>query len=190
MTVPADRADPDLAPADPHVRADLRVPPRHPVDAIYRAAGFEWGIPPGIDLAAGCDQCASIPLLFQPGTEWNYSVSTDVLGRVVEVVSGQTLDEFFGSRIFEPLGMTETGFCVRDARPTARQALRRRPPRERRRDAPDGPGGRRRPELLGGGGGLISTAADYHRFAHMLLGRGTAANWTACGCSARARSTT
>ena len=84
----------------------------HPVDAMYRAAGFEWGAPPGTDLAAACDQYASIPLLFQPGSEWNYSVSTDVLGRVVEVASGQSLDEFFATRIFAPLGMTETGFCV------------------------------------------------------------------------------
>jgi CubicO group peptidase (beta-lactamase class C family) len=60
----------------------------HPVDALYRAAGFEWGTPPGADLAQACDIWATIPLLFQPGAEWNYSVATDVLGRVVEVASG------------------------------------------------------------------------------------------------------
>src|SRR6476659_4150751 len=131
----------------------------HPVDALYRAAGFEWGAPPGTDLAAACDQYASIPLLFQPGSEWNYSVSTDVLGRVVEVASGQSLDEFFAARIFAPLGMTATGFCVsEDARPRL-AALYGAGPR--------GNIGRmehmcrvavgRPPKLLGGGGGLVST---------------------------------
>ena len=88
----------------------------HPVDALYRAAGFEWGTPRGSDLAACCDVWAGLPLLFQPGAEWNYSVATDVLGRVVEVASGSGLDEFFASRIFGPLGMTETGFWVPDGR--------------------------------------------------------------------------
>src|SRR6185312_17052717 len=84
----------------------------HPVDAMYRTAGFEWGSPPGADLAECCDRLAGLPLLFQPGSEWNYSVSTDILGRVVEVASGQTLDEFFRTRIFEPLGMEDTAFYV------------------------------------------------------------------------------
>ena len=82
----------------------------HPVDAIYRANGFEWGSPRGVDLAGVCDMFAGMPLVFQPGAEWNYSVATDVLGRVVEVVSGRRLDEFFDERIFGPLGMTETAF--------------------------------------------------------------------------------
>src|SRR5260370_5976915 len=54
----------------------------HPVDAMYRAAGFEWGTPEGLDLAGCCDRWATLPLLFQPGSEWNYSHATDVLGRV------------------------------------------------------------------------------------------------------------
>jgi CubicO group peptidase (beta-lactamase class C family) len=80
------------------------------VDALYRAEGFEWSTPRGVDLAQACDLWAGFPLLFQPGTEWNYSVATDVLGRVVEVASGQRLDEFFATRIFRPLGMTDTAF--------------------------------------------------------------------------------
>src|SRR3954453_14527575 len=80
----------------------------HPVDAIYRAAGFEGGSPPDADLEACCDVWAALPLLFQPGNEWNYGVSADVVGRVVEVASGQSLDEFFRERIFEPLGMTDS----------------------------------------------------------------------------------
>src|SRR5947199_284314 len=93
----------------------------HPVDAMYRAAGFEWASPPGMDLAACCDAWAGFPLLFQPGAEWNYGVSTDVLGRVVEVASGQPLDTFFEERIFRPLGMDETAFFVdgADAEPLA-----------------------------------------------------------------------
>src|SRR5215472_504697 len=84
----------------------------HPVDARYREAGFEWGQPRGMDLAGCCDAWAAQPLLFQPGTEWNYSVATDVLGRVVEVASGQALDEFFDARILGPLGMTDTSYFV------------------------------------------------------------------------------
>src|SRR6266702_7837621 len=75
----------------------------HPVDAQDRAAGFEWGTPRGLDLAECCDRWAALPLLFQPGAEWNYSVATDVLGRVVEVAAGQRLDEVLGTRIFQPL---------------------------------------------------------------------------------------
>jgi CubicO group peptidase (beta-lactamase class C family) len=63
-----------------------------------------------MDLTQACDVWAGLPLLFQPGAEWNYSVSTEVLGRVVEVVSGQRLDEFFAERIFGRLGMTDTAF--------------------------------------------------------------------------------
>ena len=82
----------------------------HPVDAMYRAGGFEWGTPPGLDLAGCVERWAQLPLVFQPGSEWNYSISTDVLGRLVEVVSGQPLDEFFRQRIFAPLGMNHTSF--------------------------------------------------------------------------------
>jgi CubicO group peptidase (beta-lactamase class C family) len=61
----------------------------HPVDEMYRAAGFEWTTPADLDLAGCCDTWAGIPLLFQPGSEWNYSVASDVLGRVVEVVEAR-----------------------------------------------------------------------------------------------------
>jgi CubicO group peptidase (beta-lactamase class C family) len=144
----------------------------HPVDAIYRGNGFEWGGPPGVDLAGVCESFAAMPLLFQPGSEWNYSVSTDVLGRVVEVVSGQRLDEFFGERIFGPLGMTDTAFWAGPQQAGRLGALYTR--------GPDGKAARldemggaayREPAYLSGGGGLVSTAADYHRFAQMLLSR-------------------
>ena len=143
----------------------------HPVDAMYRAAGFEWGTPPGLDLAGCVEQWAQLPLVFQPGSEWNYSVSSDVLGRLVEVVSGQPLDEFFRERIFAPLGMDDTSFGTEGddlaalyvARPGTRKAVR---------DDAFGAAGHGRPDCLSGGGGLVSSAGDYHRFTQFLLRRG------------------
>ena len=146
----------------------------HPVDAMYRAAGFDLLMPADKSLAECCDIWAGIPLLFQPGAEWNYGVSTDVLGRVVEAVSGQTLDEFFRQRIFEPLGMTETSFWIADA-DRGRLAGLHLPQPGTRKAVPAGSLGDfvlSRPSVLSGGGGLVSTAADYHRFTQMLLNRG------------------
>jgi CubicO group peptidase (beta-lactamase class C family) len=86
-----DRTDPSVAPAHPYLGPDLRgSTTRTPFDEMYRAAGFEWGTPPGLDLAACVERWAQLPLVFQPGSEWNYSNSSDVLGRLVEVVSGPT----------------------------------------------------------------------------------------------------
>ena len=148
----------------------------HPVDAMYRAMGHEWGTPPGADSAEVCRQWASVPLVFQPGTEWNYGVSTDVLGRLVEVISGQPLDEFFEQRIFAPLGMRDTSFGLRpgdDVDSLARLYAA----------VPGQPGGaptgfvpfdamgavaHSKPDFLAGGGGLVSTAGDYLRFAELL----------------------
>ncbi|HEX6695927.1 MAG TPA: serine hydrolase domain-containing protein [Solirubrobacteraceae bacterium] len=144
------------------------------VDEAYRAAGFFLDPPPEHDLASACDVWAGLPLLFEPGAEWNYSVSTDVLGRVIEVVSGQSLDEFFAERIFAPLGMTDTGFSVSDANRPRLTALYAHDPATA--TAVPYPGvdviSAERPKLLAGGHGLASTAADYHRFTQMLLRRG------------------
>jgi CubicO group peptidase (beta-lactamase class C family) len=144
----------------------------HPVDAIYRANGFEWGSPRDTDLAGVCDLFAGMPLLFQPGSEWNYSVATDVLGRVVEVTSGRRLDEFFAERIFGPLGMTETAFWAGPDEATRLGPLYTRGPEGKatRMDAM-GKAAYREPVYLSGGGGLVSSAADYHRFTQMLLHR-------------------
>jgi CubicO group peptidase (beta-lactamase class C family) len=143
----------------------------HPVDAFYRQAGFEWGNPPGLDLAGCVERWASCPLLFQPGTEWNYSVSTDVLGRVVELASGTSLEQFFAERIFRPLGMTDTGFWAEGDRADRLAALYNPDPVTRkavRAPAAMGDAALSRPACLSGGGGLVSTAADYHRFTQML----------------------
>ena len=144
----------------------------HPVDAMYRAAGFEWGTPPGTDLARACDLWAGLPLLFQPGTEWNYSVATDVLGRVVEVASGQRLDEFFADRIFGPLGMTDTAFWAGPA-VQPRLAALYTPGKDGQATRLDafGKPALKEPRMLSGGGGLVSTAADYDRFTQMLAHR-------------------
>jgi CubicO group peptidase (beta-lactamase class C family) len=144
------------------------------VDEAYRAAGFILDPPPEHDLASACDVWAGLPLLFEPGAEWNYSVSTDVLGRVIEVVSGQTLDEFFDQRIFEPLGMTDTGFSVSDADRPRMTALYVHDPASATAVPYPGvdPISAERPRLPAGGHGLASTAADYHRFTQMLLRRG------------------
>ena len=145
----------------------------HPVDELYRRHGVEFNanLAPLADLV---EAAAAQPLVFQPGTRWRYGVSTDVLGRLVEVWSGRPLDAFLAERVFAPLGMADTGF-----------------------HAPEGEGGRlasnytRSEEgglalvdpavrsrfltpaaTLSGGGGLVSTAADYLRFARLLRGRG------------------
>lgn len=143
----------------------------HPVDAMYRSAGYEWGSPPGKDLAAVCDDWASLPLLFQPGSEWNYGVSTDVLGRVVEVASGMSLEEFFRTRIFEPLGMTDTKWSVDETERERLAALYVRNPADGKAFRFDmmSAAAHNPPAFLSGGGGLISTARDYHRFCQMLL---------------------
>jgi CubicO group peptidase (beta-lactamase class C family) len=112
---------------------------------------------------------ARLPLQFQPGTTWEYGHSTDVLGRVVEVAGGQTLDAFLARRIFEPLGMVDTAFQV----PPEKQGRLAQP-------MPDVYSGKT-PELIdfgkpqtffAGGHGLVSTAGDYLRFAQMLANGG------------------
>src|SRR5690606_10623079 len=84
----------------------------HPVDAVYRAAGIDGANTVGMTLEEFVEKLSDIPLLFSPGTEWSYSVATDVCGRLVEILSGMSLDKFFETRIFKPLGMVDTAFHV------------------------------------------------------------------------------
>ena len=120
-------------------------------------------------LAEFVSKIAKLPLAYQPGTTWEYSHSTDVLGRIVEVVSGVTLDQFVADRVTKPLGLSDTGFYV--------------PPENLDRIAEtqvDPTTGKRwptfdvtdRPNWLAGGSGMVSTASDYVRFAQMLLNGG------------------
>jgi CubicO group peptidase (beta-lactamase class C family) len=143
----------------------------HPVDAIYRKKGYDFGFK-DVTLQEAIDDWCSSPLVFQPGTRWNYSVAFDVLGRLIELWSGQPLDVFMKERIFDPLGMVDTEWWCPPEKaerlamlyvPVNREAV----PYERGAASALHP-----PKLLGGGGGLISTAYDYQRFMGMLLGGG------------------
>ncbi|MGF1456357.1 MAG: serine hydrolase domain-containing protein [Alphaproteobacteria bacterium] len=145
------------------------------VDAAYRALKVGTVTFDGT-LESMVADLATLPLEFSPGTNWNYSVSTDVLGFLVQSISGKPLDVFFRERIFEPLGMDDTAFMVPDdklarfaacyeARPDERLALY---------DAPETSPYRTMPSLLAGGGGLVSTATDYLAFCRMLLDGGRA----------------
>ncbi len=140
------------------------------VDAMYREAGYEFAAPAGHDLAACVEDWARLPLLFQPGEAWGYGVSTDVLGRLIEIWTGQTLDVAFENRVLGPLGMTSTGFSCGD---TDRLAALYFPDEDDlAQNAGFGDLGREHPAILSGGGGLLSTMGDYLRFTRMLVGGG------------------
>ena len=145
------------------------------VDQMYRTNGFDIALKPGDDLAAAVEALAAIPLLFQPGTEWNYSMSTDVVGRLVEVLSGQPLDEYLQQHLFGPLGMVDTGFFCPPEKHDRMAALYVPAPSTRTRVRMDAMGAEALapPPWLSGGGGLVSTTSDYLRFAAMLAGGGT-----------------
>jgi CubicO group peptidase (beta-lactamase class C family) len=145
----------------------------HVTDELHRLRGFELGAPAGFDLAACVRAWAELPLTFQPGAEWNYSVATDVLGRLVEVISGQSLDTFFAERIFRPLGMTDTAFWCPEAQQGRMAALYTGAPGAKAvRNDGLGKLGLKPPTWLSGGGGLVSTTRDYTRFTWMLLNGG------------------
>ncbi|MGK0186573.1 MAG: CubicO group peptidase (beta-lactamase class C family) [Verrucomicrobiales bacterium] len=117
-----------------------------------------------------------LPLLHQPGERFHYSLATDVLGKLIEIWTGTTLDKVFATRLFAPLGMTDTGFSVRDeaiddGRFTTNHMCRMNGNVLVADSAATSPY-RNAPERLSGGSGLVSTAADYLKFAQMLLNRG------------------
>ncbi|MEE2778841.1 MAG: serine hydrolase domain-containing protein [Acidobacteriota bacterium] len=141
------------------------------VDAAYRELGIGDR---SSSLETMIQGLAELPLEFSPGTRWNYSVATDVCGYLVEVLSGQRFDTFLQERIFDPLGMTDTGFQVPVGQVGRFAANYERAPDKSLRLLDDPrtspylePAG-----LLSGGGGLVSTATDYARFCQMVLGGG------------------
>jgi CubicO group peptidase (beta-lactamase class C family) len=142
-----------------------------PVDAIYRARKLEYSAWQG-DLKSFCEALAQAPLVFSPGDKWNYSNSTDVLGRVVEVASGMNLDQFFQKRIFGPLGMADTGFHVAGDKLDRLMACYWRNPLSGEIIQSDPAGGAstyaKKPNVFSGGGGLASTIGDYFKFCRML----------------------
>ena len=138
----------------------------HPVELAYRDAALRQSS----DLNAFIEKLATLPLRFEPGTRYHYSVATDVLGALVERLSGQTLEQFFQTRIFDPLAMHDTFFNVPDDK-TPRMAGGHLWNGEQQEMNPM-PAGLLPPlsgvTLFSGGGGLISTAHDYWRFCEML----------------------
>jgi CubicO group peptidase (beta-lactamase class C family) len=151
--------------------------PAAPIARAYVAAGMT---DPTRDLAQMCEALGQLPLLFQPGTAWNYSVATDVIGRIVEVVSGQDLEAYFARHLFEPLGLQDTFFFVPEAKQarlatlyigSLRQPLR---PGLRRVDHLPYQGAyRQRGPHLSGGGGLVSSLDDCGALVRTLLRGGT-----------------
>ncbi|WP_342249929.1 serine hydrolase domain-containing protein [Sphingomonas sp. OTU376] len=143
------------------------------IDAAYREGKIEnWH--GNLTLDEFVAALGRIPLEFSPGTEWNYSVSTDVLGAVVERVSGMGLADFFEQRIFAPLGMHDTGFTV-PAEKTDRLADCWTMVQGKGRvmyDRGAESAWSKAPRLVSGGGGLVSTALDYHRFCTFFLNKG------------------
>jgi CubicO group peptidase (beta-lactamase class C family) len=136
------------------------------VKRAYKQAGINKKDQTTAEMTA---KLGELPLMYQPGEVWEYSRSTDVLGTLVEVISGQPLDDFLKARIFDPLGMTDTGFYIppgelnRAAQPQLDPSTGKKP--DYIDVAVD-------PVFLSGGGGLVSTTHDYLRFARMMLGGG------------------
>ncbi|HEX7884817.1 MAG TPA: serine hydrolase domain-containing protein [Phenylobacterium sp.] len=143
------------------------------IDAAYRALKLD-AMHSEHDLEGMIQMLAKLPLEFSPGSAWNYSVSTDVCGYLVEKLCGQPLDQVFQERIFGPLKMVDTGFHVRDDQRSRFAACYDAAPggKLKLQDDPQASPYLGPPSLLSGGGGLVSTAADYMRFANMLLNRG------------------
>jgi CubicO group peptidase (beta-lactamase class C family) len=144
----------------------------HPVDALYREKNI-GGVATSGTLAEMVSKLGQTPLLCQPGSQWNYSVATDILGHLIERISGVSLDRFLATNLFEPLEMTDTGFHVDpDAADRFAACYEREGDGLRLQDAPSDSSWLQPPSFLSGGGGLVSTSADYLRFCRMLLGNG------------------
>ena len=120
------------------------------------------------------DKLATVPLAAQPGSDWRYGPSVDIQGYVVEKLSGQTLDVFLKSKIFDPLGMSDTGFWVDAAKADRVTKVHTYGDDKKIKTAPTQPDPTRKPVFLSGGGGLLSTTGDYLKFAQMVLNGGQA----------------
>ena len=141
-----------------------------PVDRLYNESGVFFTAQGLDNFATGV---ARLPLLAHPDARWNYGVSTDVVGRVIEVASGQSFDAFVQARVLDPLEMTDTAFQVPPDKRDRLTANYARPDGTlQMTDSPTDGQYTRPPAWLSGGGGLTSTASDYIRFAQMLLHEG------------------
>ena len=148
---------------------------RNNIDAAYRKGRLD-----GHASLAGNDafitELAKLPLEFNPGEAWQYSVAVDVLGVIISRLTGQGLGAFLQERIFGPLGMVDTGFsCPADKADRLADAWMHVPGgKPKLFDAAEKSGSLRTPRFESGGGGLLSTVPDYHRFCRMLIGGGAA----------------
>ena len=145
----------------------------HPVDAVYQQLGVNRG--EGETIQTFADKMAQVPLRYDPGTKWLYSLATDVCGCLVEAISGQKFEDFLQQRIFEPLGMQDTAFWVPEEKVErfAANYERARDKSLRLIDDPQASKYLQAPSFPSGGGGLVSTTADYAKFCEMLRLRGT-----------------
>ncbi|XOV88983.1 MAG: serine hydrolase domain-containing protein [Pseudomonadota bacterium] len=140
----------------------------HPVDQVYQALRVNRG--KGETTTTFMEKLAGVPLRYDPGEQWMYSLSTDVCGALVEILSGQPFDEYLAEHIFQPLGMTDTAFQVSDDKVSRFAANYQRNP-DKTLQLVDDPGNSHyltKPTFPSGGGGLTSTTADYYRFCEML----------------------
>ncbi len=142
--------------------------------AYNKADVYQAGTMEGRDLQSMIDRLAEMPLKFSPGDNWNYGVSTDVCGYLVETISGQRFDEYLQEHVFDPLGMEDTGFDVPPEKIDRFAANYERGPDRQLRllDDPATSNYAEPQTFFSGGGGLVSTAHDYHRFCQMLLNGG------------------
>lgn len=149
------------------------------IDQAYMAAGVAALGNQDLTLESLCDKLATLPLAYHPGTSWRYSLATDVVARVIEVISGQRFDAFLKARIFEPLRMVDTDFHVpadkRERFTTMYAPLDPLTPMKgglAKVDDPYTGSYTRPPSLLSGGGGLVSTVADYVTFLRAIVNGG------------------
>jgi CubicO group peptidase (beta-lactamase class C family) len=140
----------------------------HPVDRAYREAGVGRGT--GETLSGFADKLAKVPLRYQPGERWMYSLSTDVCGYLVEAISGKRFDQYLQDTIFDPLDMKDTSFMVaqRKADRFAANYERQADKTLKLIDDPERSNYLKQPTFFSGGGGLTGTTADYLRFCEML----------------------
>jgi CubicO group peptidase (beta-lactamase class C family) len=196
---PVSRWLPELAnlkvltdPAGPLERTEPARVPITLLDLLTHRAGFAYhftavgaladaygnifnGIDALVDPGAWLNRVAELPLMFQPGTRWHYGISTDILGALIQRISGLSLEAFFRTRIFDPLDMADTGFLVPPEKLGRLSVAYAIDPVTQQRVVEDHPASSRfaKPgRFQSGGGGLVSTADDYLRFARLLLGRG------------------
>lgn len=146
---------------------------RNPLDAAYRREKID-DFHGKRDLDEFVAALAEIPLQFDPGTVWNYSVSTDVLGAIIQRIEGKPLDQVFKERLFDPLGMVDTFFFAPEDKAHRLPDCYSFHPKEKMKIFDNGEGSRwaKPGPFLSGGGGLLSTLSDYHRFCRMLVNGG------------------